>query len=139
MARGSAFVACGRTRRRFHRKQRRCATGHTRRRPGVRSFGILESAPPAGPMRPSKYVLRLAMLLAAITVAACGDSTAPRITDLTGVWTLKSIDGVAVDAPPPTGEATYIRVHEQLTIQAGGAYQDFVHDDYIDVASGALL
>jgi hypothetical protein len=90
-------------------------------------------------MRPSKYALRLAMLVAAITVAACGDSTSPRTADLTGIWTLRSIDGVSVDAPPSTNEDTYIRVHEQLTIQAGGTYQDFVHDDYIDVATGALL
>ena len=90
-------------------------------------------------MRPSHPVFRLAILFAGITLAACGDSTSPKKADLTGVWTLRSVDGVSVDAAPPAGADTYLRVHEQLTLQSTGAFQDFVRDDEIDVASGAVV
>ena len=89
-------------------------------------------------MHRSNTVLRLAVTVAAIALAACGDSTSPP-KSVVGTWTLRTVDGVSVDAAPPTDVDVYLRVHEQLTIQAGGAYQDFVHNDYIAVPSGAVV
>jgi len=89
-------------------------------------------------MHRSNHLFRLATLVAAVALAACGDSTAPRV-DVSGQWILRAIDGVRVDAPPPAGVDVYIRVSEQLTLNPGGNFEDAVKNEYIQVAGGNVL
>jgi hypothetical protein len=92
----------------------------------------------------SNPLFRLAILLTGIAVIGCSsdssNSTSPESLDVTGTWILRTVDGLSVDAAPPSDDsAFFVRIHEQVTIAAGGAYQDSVHDDFIDTTTGALV
>lgn len=89
-------------------------------------------------MHRSHHPIRLAILFAAVILTACGDSTAPKV-DVTGKWILRAIDGVRVDAPPPSNIDVYMRVSEELNLAPAGTFEDVVKNQDVEVATGNVL
>jgi hypothetical protein len=92
-------------------------------------------------MHRSRHLLRLAIVLAAIGLASCGDdsnSTSPP-DNVVGTWTLRSVDDVPVDAAMPADAEIFFRLSETLTLSAAGTSEDIIHNDQIDPQTGDIL